>query len=134
MLDRTQHLSERSGSTVRRAGYLMTTNDNLLTIAGRTGYDSEASLSKAFKRQFGQPPGEYRRQSLATLIPVGMDAGPERSVGHSKPIASSEVRRSNSGHEAARWLPTSRVTRRQPDSPTTTLSTEPNHPVISKGS
>jgi AraC-like DNA-binding protein len=30
-------------------------------IAERVGYDSEASLSKAFRRQFGVPPGAYRR-------------------------------------------------------------------------
>jgi len=30
-------------------------------IAGRVGYDSEASLSKAFKRRYGMPPGAYRK-------------------------------------------------------------------------
>jgi AraC-like DNA-binding protein len=30
-------------------------------IAESVGYDSEASLSKAFRRQFGLPPGAYRR-------------------------------------------------------------------------
>jgi len=32
-------------------------------IAERTGYDSEASLSKAFKRHFGMPPGAFRRET-----------------------------------------------------------------------
>ncbi len=30
-------------------------------IAERVGYDSEASLSKAFKRRYGMPPGAYRK-------------------------------------------------------------------------
>jgi AraC-like DNA-binding protein len=33
-------------------------------IAERVGYDSEASLSKAFKRHFGTPPGAYRRAGI----------------------------------------------------------------------
>ena len=33
----------------------------LLEVAHRVGYDSEAALSKAFKREFGMPPGTYRR-------------------------------------------------------------------------
>src|SRR5205823_10308735 len=32
-------------------------------IATRAGYDSEMAFSKAFKRQFGVPPGTYRRQA-----------------------------------------------------------------------
>jgi transcriptional regulator GlxA family with amidase domain len=32
-------------------------------IATEVGYDSEASLNKAFKRVMGQPPGAYRRSS-----------------------------------------------------------------------
>jgi len=43
------------------AGYLTTTNLSVNAIARRAGYDSDASLSKAFKREFGASPGEYRR-------------------------------------------------------------------------
>ncbi len=50
------------------AGYLTTTNATLYAIAHQTGYESEASLSKAFKRTFGQSPGEYRRERLARPI------------------------------------------------------------------
>jgi transcriptional regulator GlxA family with amidase domain len=35
-----------------------------------TGYDSEASLSKAFKRAFGRSPGEYRRESASRPIRI----------------------------------------------------------------
>lgn len=31
-------------------------------LAGRAGYASEAAFSRAFKRRFGLPPGEWRRQ------------------------------------------------------------------------
>jgi AraC-like DNA-binding protein/mannose-6-phosphate isomerase-like protein (cupin superfamily) len=59
------------------AGYLTTTNATLYAIAQQTGYDSEASLSKAFKRTFGRSPGEYRRESLARPIRLA-EAAPGR--------------------------------------------------------
>ena len=37
----------------------------LTTVAARTGYGSEYALAKAFKREYGQAPGGYRRQSRA---------------------------------------------------------------------
>jgi len=52
------------------AGYLTTTNATLYSIAQSTGYDSEASLSKAFKRTFGQSPGEYRSESVTRPIRI----------------------------------------------------------------
>jgi AraC-like DNA-binding protein/mannose-6-phosphate isomerase-like protein (cupin superfamily) len=56
----------------RAAGYLTTTGQSLYEIAHRTGYDGEASLSKAFRRAFGVSPGEYRRRSLTS--PIRLDA------------------------------------------------------------
>jgi len=41
------------------AGHLATGRLSLLEIAVRTGYASDAALSKAFKREFGQAPGAY---------------------------------------------------------------------------
>ncbi|HEX9505399.1 MAG TPA: AraC family transcriptional regulator [Acidimicrobiia bacterium] len=52
------------------AGLLITTNDNLYTIARAAGYESEASFSKAFKRSFGRAPGEYRRERSARPIEI----------------------------------------------------------------
>jgi AraC-like DNA-binding protein/mannose-6-phosphate isomerase-like protein (cupin superfamily) len=52
------------------AGCLTTTNATLYSIAQSTGYDSEASLSKAFKRAFGQSPREYRRESATRPIRI----------------------------------------------------------------
>ena len=42
------------------AGYLATSDLSVEAIAARTGYASNASLSKAFKREFGISPGAYR--------------------------------------------------------------------------
>jgi AraC-like DNA-binding protein len=47
------------------AGYLSTTDKTVGQIARLVGYESEASLSKAFRRVFGRAPGEYRRQQAA---------------------------------------------------------------------
>jgi AraC-like DNA-binding protein len=38
---------------------------NLGRIAERVGYESEAAFSRAFKRQFGVPPGAWRRSGLS---------------------------------------------------------------------
>src|SRR5262245_3864124 len=45
------------------AGYLTTTSLSVDAIARRTGYGNSASLSKAFKREFGASPGKYRADS-----------------------------------------------------------------------
>jgi len=47
------------------AGYLSATDKTVREIARMVGYESEASLSKAFRRAFGPAPGEYRRQQAA---------------------------------------------------------------------
>jgi len=49
------------------AGYLSTSELSLEAIAVRTGYASNASLSKAFKREFGVSPGAYRRTGADAL-------------------------------------------------------------------
>ena len=42
------------------AGYLTTTSLSVEAIARRTGYGTNASLSKAFKRELGSSPGHFR--------------------------------------------------------------------------
>jgi AraC-like DNA-binding protein len=42
------------------AGYLATSDRTLQEIAKLCGYDTDAALSKAFKREYGMSPGEYR--------------------------------------------------------------------------
>jgi AraC-like DNA-binding protein len=53
------------------AGHLATGRLSIYEIARLTGYDNDASLSRAFKREFGMPPGAYRdsaRRSPAIII------------------------------------------------------------------
>jgi len=49
----------------RAAQYLQTTPATLIQIARDTGYETEASLSRAFKRAYGLPPSEYRRTAVS---------------------------------------------------------------------
>jgi AraC-like DNA-binding protein len=51
----------------RAAEYLRTTDAGIREIARLTGYDSEVSISKAFRRQFGSPPGAYRKAAGAEV-------------------------------------------------------------------
>ena len=45
------------------ARWLRDTGEPIAVVAGRVGYGSEYSFSRAFTRHHGQPPGRYRRQS-----------------------------------------------------------------------
>ena len=45
------------------AGLLKTTGKRIVQVAGEVGYESEAAFNRAFKREFGLPPGQYRRQA-----------------------------------------------------------------------
>jgi AraC-like DNA-binding protein/mannose-6-phosphate isomerase-like protein (cupin superfamily) len=53
----------------RAAGTLATSTRALCEVARAAGYDSESSFSKAFVRQFGTPPGQYRREHRHFLRP-----------------------------------------------------------------
>ncbi len=52
----------------RAAGYLATTDLNVFRVARHCGYDSDASLAKAFTREFQLSPGEYRRRATSSPI------------------------------------------------------------------
>lgn len=54
-----QHLTRYR--MARAAEYLRVTKAGVREIARLTGYDSEVSVTKAFRRQFGVAPGAYRR-------------------------------------------------------------------------
>jgi AraC-like DNA-binding protein len=43
------------------AQMLRSGREPLLRIAERSGYESEAAFSRAFKREFGVPPASWRR-------------------------------------------------------------------------
>lgn len=49
----------------RAAHWLRSSDATILRVAAAVGYDSEASLSRAFKRLFGLSPGVYRRHCAA---------------------------------------------------------------------
>ncbi|HKF17796.1 MAG TPA: AraC family transcriptional regulator [Candidatus Dormibacteraeota bacterium] len=53
----------------RAAEYLRTTNAGIREIARLTGYDSEVSISKAFRRHFGTSPGAYRKAGAPASSP-----------------------------------------------------------------
>ena len=44
------------------ARLLQTTRKNVLQVALDVGYDAESSFNRAFKREFGLPPAQYRRR------------------------------------------------------------------------
>jgi AraC-like DNA-binding protein len=43
------------------ARLLRTTQKAVLQVAGEVGYDSEAAFNRAFKREFGSPPAQFRK-------------------------------------------------------------------------
>jgi AraC-like DNA-binding protein len=51
----------------KAAVYLRTGRRKITEIARLVGYDSEVTLSKAFKRQFGVAPGVYRHETMTAF-------------------------------------------------------------------
>lgn len=47
------------------ARMLQTTREPVIQVASEVGYDSEAAFNRAFKREFGIPPGQFRSQFRA---------------------------------------------------------------------
>lgn len=50
--------------------HLRETKEPLVALAGRLGYQSEAAFSRAFKREFGVPPGSVRHADGAAALPA----------------------------------------------------------------
>jgi len=57
---------------------LQTGQQTVLQVAADVGYESEAAFNRAFKREFGLPPAQYRRK----LADQGLAAGEQSSVQH----------------------------------------------------
>lgn len=60
------------------ARMLRESDASLAAVAARTGYGSEFAFGKAFKREYGQPPGGYRREHAPrpkAIAEVGAAAG-----------------------------------------------------------
>jgi transcriptional regulator GlxA family with amidase domain len=73
----------RQLTTVRlsqAADYLATSDLSIESIAIRTGYGSDASLSKAFKREFGISPGSYRRLKGDAAVLTVRDRDPLAAI------------------------------------------------------
>jgi len=47
---------------VQASVLLRETSDSMARIAYEVGYESEASLNRAFKREYGVPPAAWRRE------------------------------------------------------------------------
>jgi transcriptional regulator GlxA family with amidase domain len=47
---------------------LQKTSRGVAEIAADVGYESEAAFSRAFKREFGEPPGRYRTQQREAAV------------------------------------------------------------------
>jgi AraC-like DNA-binding protein len=77
------------------ARLLQTTRKKILEVAIDVGYDSEASFNRAFKREFGVPPGQFRgrqtspdRRAAARIHRLHGEADARRGEEHSSPRAS----------------------------------------------
>ncbi len=53
------------------AWLLETTDQKVLRVALDVGYESEAAFIRAFKRQFGMPPAQFRRRYRAEQLAAG---------------------------------------------------------------
>jgi len=72
----------------RAAFWLRSSDLKMAEVAARVGYESEASLSRAFKRCFGLSPGAYRRHCAA----CNSDGSAMRSPIEKVPLYPSEFR------------------------------------------
>ena len=60
------------------ARLLQTTRKSILQLASDVGYKSQAAFNRAFKREFGLPPAQYRRKLSGQEI--GISAGERPSL------------------------------------------------------
>ena len=51
----------RNKKLERAAQALLTTQDSVMTISFRFGYDSQQTFTRVFARKYRMPPGEWRR-------------------------------------------------------------------------
>jgi AraC-like DNA-binding protein len=78
----TRYLSEPPMTYLTRwrlqlaARSLENTPRGVSEIAGEVGYESEAAFNRAFKREFGEPPGRYRLNHKRTLNNANATPGP----------------------------------------------------------
>jgi len=79
----TRYLSEPPMTYLTRwrlqlaARSLENTSRGVSEIAGEVGYESEAAFNRAFKREFGEPPGRYRLKHKRTFSNSANPAAPQ---------------------------------------------------------
>lgn len=62
------------------ARLLQTTHKPVLQLASDVGYESEAAFNRAFKREFGLPPAQYRRRTASNGAVRGGEGGSSRAA------------------------------------------------------
>ena len=60
------------------ARLLQTTRKSILQLAPEVGYESEAAFNRAFKREFGLPPAQYRRKFASGHSGLPAESPPAR--------------------------------------------------------
>ena len=54
-----------------RAKMLVATTKGVAEIASQVGYESEAAVNRAFKREYGIPPARFRKQAIEPAPQMG---------------------------------------------------------------
>jgi len=100
----TRYLSEPPMAYLTRwrlqlaARSLERTSRGVAEIAGDVGYESEAAFNRAFKREFGRPPGRYRSDHKVSLVTLprngrGQDESATSGTDMSRPSPAIRKRR-----------------------------------------
>jgi AraC-like DNA-binding protein len=100
----TRYLSEPPMAYLTRwrlqlaARSLERTSRGVAEIAGDVGYESEAAFNRAFKREFGRPPGRYRSDHKVSLVTLprngrGQDESAASGTDMSRPSPAIRKRR-----------------------------------------
>jgi len=63
------------------ANLLRSTSLSLTRVAQEVGYETDAAFSRAFRREFGQPPAAWRKLQLAARRPLSAPASPPDAPG-----------------------------------------------------
>jgi AraC-like DNA-binding protein len=62
--------------------YLTLDGESVAEVGERVGYKSEPAFTRAFKKHFGVPPGQYRHQTRSSHIPSVLTSYLKQSVSH----------------------------------------------------
>jgi AraC-like DNA-binding protein len=74
------------------AEILQSTDDTVVSVAEAVGYGSESAFNRAFKREFGVPPAQFRRGVAPSVRRCGASAS--TTTAHRPPPAEAQLQRS----------------------------------------